>query len=185
MSETVIRRVIPSDRAVLRRVRLRALLTDPASFGSTYKREAAFPDQVWTGRATRGSAGDGMATLLALRDGEPVGIVTAVRDEAQSHLFHVAGMWIAPGARREGVGRTLLSEIEAWIASCGGSSVRLNLTVWDCGAPSVPMVYVPCSAPALFGAANDARQNPGAPAAITSKSNVARSPTPLVELETK
>ena len=128
VSEAVIRRVQPSDRAILRRVRLRALLTDPASFGSTYEHEAAFPDQMWTERAARGSAGDNAATLLALRDGEPVGIVTAIRDEAQRHLFHVFEMWIAPGARREGVGRTLLSEIEAWIASCGGTSVHLSVT---------------------------------------------------------
>ena len=82
VSEIVIRRVSPSDPALLRRVRLRALLTDPASFGSTYQREAAFPDQTWTERATRGSVGDDASTLLALRDEEPVGLVTAVRDEA-------------------------------------------------------------------------------------------------------
>ena len=128
MSDAVIRRVSPSDGVILRRVRLRALLSDPASFGSTYQREAAFPDQTWAERAALGSAGDDAATLLALRDDDPVGIVTGVRDEAQSHLFHVFGMWVAPDARREGVGRTLLNEIEAWIASCGGAGVQLSVT---------------------------------------------------------
>ena len=83
---------------------------------------------MWAERAARGSAGDDAATLLALRDDEPVGIVTAIRDEAQRHLFHVSEMWIAPVARREGVGRTLLSEIETWITSCGGTSVHLSVT---------------------------------------------------------
>jgi hypothetical protein len=78
VSEIVIRRVEPSASAILRRVRLRALLTDPASFGSTYEPEAAFPDQTWAERAARSSAGDDAATLLAISGDEPIGIVTAL-----------------------------------------------------------------------------------------------------------
>ncbi|MEX2245834.1 MAG: GNAT family N-acetyltransferase [Dehalococcoidia bacterium] len=128
VSEVVIRRVEPSDSATLRRVRLRALATDAASFGSTYEREAAFPDQTWTDRAARSSAGDEAATLLAISRDEPKGIVTAICDGAQRQLFHVFEMWVAPEARREGIGRRLLNGIEAWIASCGGTSAHLSVT---------------------------------------------------------
>ena len=37
-------------------------------------------------------------------------------------------MWVAPEARGRGVGRRLLAEIEAWIASCGGVTVQLSVT---------------------------------------------------------
>ena len=57
-----------------------------------------------------------------------MGIVTAIRDGAQEELFHVFEMWAAPEARREGVGRRLLCDIEGWIASCGGTSAHLSVT---------------------------------------------------------
>ena len=47
MTETTVRRVGPQDGQLLRTVRLRALQTDPASFGSTYEREAAFERAEW------------------------------------------------------------------------------------------------------------------------------------------
>jgi ribosomal protein S18 acetylase RimI-like enzyme len=128
LSERVVRRVEPSDVPVVKRVRLRALATDPASFGSTHEREAAFPERTWAERVAQSTAGDEAATLLALLGDEPVGLVTALRDEAQRDLFHVFGMWVAPEARREGIGRRLLDEIEGWIVSCGGSGVQLSVT---------------------------------------------------------
>jgi ribosomal protein S18 acetylase RimI-like enzyme len=128
LGHVVVRRVGPSDVPVVRRVRLRALAADPDSFGSTYDREAAFPERTWAERVERSSAGDEASTLLALRGDEPVGLVTAIRDEVQQDLFHVFGMWVAPEARREGIGRRLLDEIEAWIVSCGGAGVQLSVT---------------------------------------------------------
>jgi GNAT superfamily N-acetyltransferase len=37
-------------------------------------------------------------------------------------------MWVAPEVRRSGVGRRLLQEIEAWIASAGGTMSELMVT---------------------------------------------------------
>jgi ribosomal protein S18 acetylase RimI-like enzyme len=109
-------------------VRLASLATDPASFGSTYEREAAFADDVWNDRVARGAAGGDAATFLALREDEPVGLVSAFRDETEPHLFDVVGMWVAPEERGAGLGRRLLEEIEGWIASSGGTVVRLSVT---------------------------------------------------------
>ena len=111
-----------------RRVRLASLATDPASFGSTYEREAAFAHDVWASRVARGAAGDDATTLLALRANEPVGIVSAFRDETEPDVFEVVGMWVAPEERGAGLGRRLLEEIEGWIASSGGTIVRLSVT---------------------------------------------------------
>ena len=128
MTDVVIRRATLEDAPLLRRVRLRALATDPASFGSTYAREAAYSDDVWREWAAGGSAGDESAMLLALRGGEPVGLVTGRRDDTDRHVFHVFAMWVAPEARRTGVGRRLLDEIERWMTSSGGTLAKLSVT---------------------------------------------------------
>jgi GNAT superfamily N-acetyltransferase len=128
MTEVIVRRVAVDDLRQAREARLRALKTDPTSFGSTYEREAAFADDVWEERVTRSAQGDDASTLIAFREGEAIGLVSAFRDEQAPRVFDVVGMWVAPEARGEGIGRRLLEEIETWIASCGGTEVRLAVT---------------------------------------------------------
>lgn len=124
-ARTVVRRIEASEGPVVKAVRLRSLATDPSSFASTYAREAAFAEDEWTAWAASDASGDEMTTLLALRSGEPVGLVAAYRDDLQASLFHVIALWVAPEARGEGIGRRLLDEIEEWIAVCGGDCVQL------------------------------------------------------------
>ena len=128
MAEIVIRRVEAGDGPLVRRVRLRALAADPASFGSTHEREAAYADEQWEEWAAGDAVGDESATLLALGGGEPVGIVAASRDETERHVFGIFAMWVAPELRGEGLGRRLLDEIEAWIVSRGGTVAQLSVT---------------------------------------------------------
>ena len=123
----MIRRVAFAEAAVVKAVRLRSLAADPASFASTYAREAAFAEDEWTDWALGDASGDDKTTLLAMRGGEAVGLVAAYRDEREPSVFHVVAMWVAPEVRRAGIGRRLLGEIEAWIASSGGASVQLTV----------------------------------------------------------
>lgn len=127
MSETIIRRIRRSEGGMLSEVRLRALETDPASFGSTYAREAAFEESVWAERAARSSDGDEIATYIAISDGQAVGTVTVSRDVQGQGAFVVTGMWVAPEARRAGVGRRLLGEAERWSSGLGGADIRLSV----------------------------------------------------------
>jgi ribosomal protein S18 acetylase RimI-like enzyme len=127
-ARTVIRRIEASDGPVVRSVRLRSLATDPSSFASTHAREAAFAEDEWTEWAAGDASGEEKSTLLAVRAGEPVGLVAAYRDAEQESLFHVVAMWVAPEARREGIGRRLLEEIEAWISSSGGTWAHLSVS---------------------------------------------------------
>ena len=128
MHEVVITRVTPRDWPALRDLRLRALQTDPLSFGSTYDREARFSDDDWRRWASEDSLGDVMATWIATREQRPVGIVGAYRDKTDPVLFHIVAMWVAPEVRGEGIGRQLLAQIEGWIRSCGGQVVQLHVT---------------------------------------------------------
>lgn len=123
-----VKRVARRDWPVIRALRLRALRSDPSSFGSTYEREAAFSEQKWRDWASGDAAGDEYATFIARQGQEPVGMVAAYRDEEDRSLFHVVAMWVAPEVRRAGTGRLLLREIEAWIRACGGTSVQLFVT---------------------------------------------------------
>lgn len=126
-ARTVIRRIGASEGPVVKSVRLGSLATDPSSFASTYAREAAFAEDEWTDWAVGDASGDEKSTLLAMRMCEPVGLVAAYRDEDERTLFHIVAMWVAPEARRQGIGRRLLSEIEEWIASSGGDCVHLSV----------------------------------------------------------
>jgi ribosomal protein S18 acetylase RimI-like enzyme len=126
-TETAIRRVEPRDGPLVKSLRLRALETDPTSFVSTHGREAAHTDEEWDAWAAGDATGDEMATMIAFRGIEPVGIVAAYRDDAEVHLYHVIAMWVAPESRRCGLGRQLLQAIEDWIVESGGTSVQLEV----------------------------------------------------------
>ena len=128
MRKVVISRVTPRDWLALRELRLRALSSDPLSFGSTYDREAGFSDEDWREWASGDSLGDAMATLIAKHEHRPIGIVGAYRDETDPVLFHIIAMWVDPDARGEGIGRQLLAHIEGWIRSCNGRAVQLHVT---------------------------------------------------------
>jgi ribosomal protein S18 acetylase RimI-like enzyme len=124
----VIGRVTAEDGPLIKRLRLRALEIDPLSFGSTLAGEVVYSDSQWAEWAHEGASGEDKATLIAVRGAQPVGMVAGYRDESQRSLFHVIAMWVAPEARREGIGRRLLQEIESWIEWCGGTSIQLSVS---------------------------------------------------------
>jgi len=128
MTGIVVRRIRAGDAALLREVRLRALETDPETFGSTYEHEAAYPGERWRERANADAAGDEVTTLLAVRDDEAVGLVTSVRDDDDPTRYDVYAMWVAPDARGVGIGRRLLDEVEAWSRAAGARSLWLSVT---------------------------------------------------------
>jgi GNAT superfamily N-acetyltransferase len=122
------RRIEPGDAALLREVRMRMLLIDPASFASTHADEAALEEARWAERAELLSAGDDRTQLLACDASGPVGTVVGVRDDDDAELFHVYSMWVAPERRGTGLGARLLSELEAWFVTAGGREAELSVT---------------------------------------------------------
>jgi ribosomal protein S18 acetylase RimI-like enzyme len=142
---------------MLRDVRLRALKESPAAFLSTYSAEAVRPAETWEDEASRRSRGAKEATFVAVRadedgddgdsdnggkgDGEYqresqradrrepacVGLVSAGRPHGRPGLG-LFSMWVAPQARRLGIGRLLVRAAIDWARACGDESVWLWVT---------------------------------------------------------
>ncbi|KAH9936841.1 acyl-CoA N-acyltransferase [Epithele typhae] len=129
----------PADIAGYRDLRLAALKSDPACFGSTYSREAAFDDATWRARIT----GSGRRTVVAHEPrsaedsqdegaGRLVGSATVIAARAvpgvplpagaeRTTAYFVFGMWVRPEWRQHGVGRMLLTHALDWVAQDAGS----------------------------------------------------------------
>jgi len=129
-----IRRVTAKDGPLLRSIRLAALKTDPDAFGSTYADQAAFPARRWEAMAAESAHGPDLCLLVAFRGSEPAGMVRAVREPRRPGVFGVYSVWVAPAARRLGVGLALLEAVEDWVRGVGGTT--LELSVMEDGYPA-------------------------------------------------
>ncbi|HRB04824.1 MAG TPA: GNAT family N-acetyltransferase [Ilumatobacteraceae bacterium] len=129
-----VRRIEPTDAAALRRVRLAALLDEPAAFGSTYELESVRTDEDWAQRAAAGSAGSQQVTFFGDIDGELVGLVGAYRDAPASGCVHLVSMWVAPSARRQGIGRHLIASVVTWAHGTNATDVSLWVTKGNAAA---------------------------------------------------
>ena len=78
---------------------------------------------------------DGALILIAEIDGQAAGMVTAQINEETGSLVHphkycrIGSISVSISHRGSGIGRSLMSAIEAWATSQGASDLRL--TVWD------------------------------------------------------
>ena len=126
-----VRRIRADEWSLLRELRLRSLLDAPEAFGQRYEKAAAEPDAEWRSAARASAAGDRRAWFVA-RDDDPasteVGLVQARRRPPDDCL--VFSMWVAPSARRSGVGKALIDAVSEWARGWGGQRIVL----WVFGA---------------------------------------------------
>lgn len=129
-----IERAGPGEWQRVRAVRLRALEDAPDAFATTVDDARSRTADSWRERLVD----DAAATFLAVMNGIDVGMVVGadlVEHDATAGLF---AMWVAPQARRHGVGRALVEAVVAWARS--RSRRRVLLEVADSNAPAV-MLY--------------------------------------------
>ena len=129
-----VRRIEPLDAATLKRVRLAALRDTPSAFGSTYGVESTRTDDEWAQRAAAGCAGSQQVTFLADIDSEIVGLVGAYRDATALQRVHLVSMWVAPAARRQGIGRHLIASVVTWAKGTDTTDVALWVTQGNAAA---------------------------------------------------
>jgi ribosomal protein S18 acetylase RimI-like enzyme len=134
-----VRRLAADDWDELRAARLAALAEAPYAFASTLAREQEFTEEVWRSRAGSGwtfGAFDGVAIVgLATglppddlpgepADGEPGEDVRGNREP----IWHLVGMWVAPGCRGQAVADRLVEAVCEQALQAGGGTVTLWVT---------------------------------------------------------
>jgi ribosomal protein S18 acetylase RimI-like enzyme len=116
-----VRRAVPGDEALLKKLRLQALSDVPAAFGSTYERELARTIADWQRWFSPG------VTLLWSDADEPFGLVAGMRDDADAGIAHLMAMWVHPSFRGSGAADDLVGALVAWARSEEFALLRLNV----------------------------------------------------------
>jgi ribosomal protein S18 acetylase RimI-like enzyme len=124
----VVRQTLVADWAVLKALRLAALLESPTAFGVSHAQALADPDSDWQRRA----AGTGPATFfLAFAQGEAIGMAALVAvDDTRTGLI---AMWVSPPARGRlpgaegGVADRLVDAVKARATDAGASELVLEV----------------------------------------------------------
>ncbi|MGY6657284.1 GNAT family N-acetyltransferase [Amycolatopsis sp. TRM77291] len=114
----LVRRLIPADLDVFREIRLRALMDTPENYGSIAAAERAQSDEEWLAKL----AGD--AWFAAFDDGRAVGLVAG---RARDDGWILYSMWVAPEARRRGLGTRLMDEVRSAAEEDGAREVWLHV----------------------------------------------------------
>ncbi len=128
-----VRRLRPEEWAAFREIRLRALADAPNAFGATHADEAALTDQEWQERSDRPDraifVADGPDGLVGLA----LGGSAPGRDDAAA----VYSMWVAPEARRRGLGTALIDAVKGWAVGAGYPALGLGVTTSN--APAIAL----------------------------------------------
>jgi ribosomal protein S18 acetylase RimI-like enzyme len=156
--EVVICRIRPDEAMRWRAIRLRALQSDPLSFGDTFTAAVQRPESIWIERARTNATSDDQALLLGSCGNVDLALGVVRRDDARRELFNLYSVWVAPEARRAGLGTRLLGELEAWARAHGGTI--LQLFVSDVAGPARRLYE-------RAGFVNDGRTEPSPHAAVT------------------
>ena len=115
----------------LREIRLRALSDAPDAFGSTFEEAAARTAETWAQQLRE------LPTFVAVTDGHDVGMVRCQPDETRTDSVTLISMWVAPDARRSGLGEALIDAAIEWARANGVN--RLLLYVVDDNAPAIAL----------------------------------------------
>jgi GNAT superfamily N-acetyltransferase len=119
-----IRQLEPGERALLRAVRLAALKESPDQFAEQFAEAEQRSEEGWERYLQSVTQDGGAAAFLAEIDGPTVGMVLALHG-AEARIGRLGGLWVAPRARRLGVGTALASAVRGWATEHRKEVIRL------------------------------------------------------------
>lgn len=109
-------------------IRLRALEEAPDAFGSTLEAERGFDDSVWRERLGKRSSACLLATHAREDASVELGLVACMPYEGKAAgSAGIFSMWVAPEARRAGVGLALMRAAIDWARSEGFERIYLDV----------------------------------------------------------
>ena len=115
----------------LRAIRLRALRDAPEAFAATLDESAARPVETWDRQLEQ------LATFVAASHARDVGLVRGAPHDNLPNAAYLISMWVAPEARRQGIGLALIQHVIAWARAEGRD--RLFLDVGEYNAPAIAL----------------------------------------------
>ncbi|MGH0035732.1 MAG: N-acetyltransferase family protein [Myxococcota bacterium] len=118
----------PHDWETLRDLRLRALADAPDAFARTLAEEQGLSDEDWARRLSEASSTAWQLSAVAEREGKPVGLAYGRLEAEGSSRAHLYSMWVAPEARRSGVGRAIVQAVASWARGAGARCLELRVT---------------------------------------------------------
>lgn len=122
-----IRDLVSDDARVFQALRFAALRECPSAFASSYEEEVEMPISVV---AERLAAKADRCVLGAWLGSDLVGMLGLQREQMRklAHKAFIWGMYVAPGARRRGVGRRLIDQALVRASSmCGVQQINLGV----------------------------------------------------------
>ena len=110
------------DWARYRAIRLRALADAPDALARTLAEETGFDPTRWQARL-----GADAATFVTVVDRQDCGLATGAPWPGRPGVAGLFGMWVAPSARRGGVGLALIRAVAGWAQGAGFTRLALNV----------------------------------------------------------
>ena len=129
-----VRHVLAHEADRLREIRLRSLATDPEAFGATFEGDASRPADWWQRGASRSERGAQRTFVIVDDEDRWLGMALVRPDDESPGDAVINAMWVAPEARRQGMGRALLEACVDWAREHRFRAV--NLAVRSVNAPA-------------------------------------------------
>jgi GNAT superfamily N-acetyltransferase len=104
-----------------RSIRLRALRDAPYAFGTTFAEASAWPSSRWEQQVAE------FATFVAVAGGSDVGVARGAGHLTRLDVRELIGMWVAPSARRQAIGSSLIDAVAVWARSEGATVLVLDV----------------------------------------------------------
>lgn len=128
---TSVQRIEPTEWALYRDTRLRALQDSPDAFGSSLALEAARPDQFWMDRIAAATSSANDLPLFGTSGDQVGGLLWCKAFPEEPGVAHLFQMWVAPEFRRLGLGAKLLQAAIDWARSAHIRQLRLGVAAGD------------------------------------------------------